>query len=178
VYTQSMSGEKQPTQEELKELLPILVAAGFRPPIEGDDRNDGSIAYHEAGHVIAGLSLGRTLNYVSIEPGKEGADFEALPGASAGDDASKLVRTGLGGPIAEQQRFGMSWGFLSDIRQIRADIVPLLDAKQEVVVLRQLSEAVQKAMKRNRSPLDALAKTLMQSKRLSGDEVKKLVTIE
>lgn len=175
-----MSGTtKQPTQEELKELVPVLVAAGFRPPGDGDKRDDQSIAYHEAGHVIAGLWLGRTLNYVSIEPGKEGAVFEALPaGASPRDDALKLVRTGLGGPIAEQQRFGMSWGFLGDILQIRADIVPLLGAKNEVDVLRELSEAVQKAMKRNRSSLDALAKALMQSKRLSGDEVKKLVRVE
>jgi ATP-dependent Zn protease len=166
-------------QDELKELLPVLAAAGFRPPFDSDSRDDQSIAYHEAGHVIAGLWLGRTLNWVSIEPGEEGADFEALPGgASPRDDASKLVRTGLGGPIAEQQRFGLSWGFLGDIRQIRLDIVPLLDVKNEVDMLRELSEAVQKAMKRNRSSLDALAKALIREKRLSGEEVKKLVTIE
>lgn len=172
-----MSGGAQPTQEELKELLPLAAASGFKPPFDGDERNAKSIAYHEAGHVIAGLTCGRTLNYVTIKPGNEATDFDAIePRAYA--DVAKLVKTGLGGPIAEHQCFGVSWGFLGDIRQVRTHLAPHLGGRAEADVIRELAEPVQKAMKQNRQVLDALVQALLKSEALTGDEVSKLVKLE
>src|ERR1700689_2999941 len=80
----------------------VAKEAGFRGPTGDDTLDPMSLPYHEAGHTIVGLALGRRLSYVSIEPGDQMSDFEPVVGS---DPASVKVwiKTALGGPIAEQQ---------------------------------------------------------------------------
>ncbi len=172
-----MSGAAQPSESELRELIPLAIACGFKPPVETDVLDLQSSAFHEAGHVIAGLALGRTLRTVSIKPGHESTEFEIIEPDSY-EAVVKLVKTGLGGPIAEHQRFGVSWGFLGDIRVIRGQIAPYLNGRKEERILSPLGEFVQKAIKRNRASLDAVAGALIAKTTLGKTEVAGLVSIE
>ena len=64
-----MSASRTLTEKEWKVILPLLGAAVVNPPKDGSTASsDETIAYHEAGHALTGLSLGRRLNFVTLDP--------------------------------------------------------------------------------------------------------------
>src|SRR5580693_2649830 len=92
----------------------VAKAASVRWPRAEDTLDPMTLPYHEAGHTLVGLALGRRLDYVSIEPGDQRSEFEPLLGTDRGS-VERWIKTALGGPIAEQQRFGVSWGCKTDV---------------------------------------------------------------
>ena len=160
-----------------KEERLVAKAADFRWP-KGDDTLDPmSFPYHEAGHTIVGLALGRRLRYVSIEPGDQMSDFEPITGTDRAS-VETWIKTALGGPIAEQRRFGVSWGCKTDVAGIRDEIEKNLPGVEELGFVTMVSQEVARLLTVHEEALQALAGALFVKKRLTGEEVAKLCAID
>jgi ATP-dependent Zn protease len=133
-----------------------------------------NLPYHEAGHTLVGVALGRRLNYVSIEPGDQMSDFEALTGTDRAS-VELWIKTALGGPLAEQRRFGVSWGCKTDVASIRYEIATNLPGVEEIGYVGEVAKEVERLLTVHEEALHALARELFDRKRLAGDEVTKLV---
>jgi hypothetical protein len=159
-----------PTEEK------IATAAGVRWPVAPDTVDPMNLPYHEAGHTLVGLALGRPLNYVSIAPGDQTSDFEALTGTDR-PTVERWIKTALGGPLAEQRRFGVSWGCKADIAGILYEIEKNLAGVDGIAFVAEIAGEVTRLLELHGEALDVLAQALIEKPCLTGDEVCKLVTI-
>jgi ATP-dependent Zn protease len=155
----------------------VAKAADLRWPVTSDTLDPMTLPYHEAGHTIVGLALGRRLNYVSIEAGDQMSDFEAIEGTDRAS-VERWIKTALGGPMAEQRQFGVSWGSKVDLASIRDEIAKNLPGVEELGFVSQISKDVARLLEIHQEALHTLARELSLEKRLTGDDVTKLVTIE
>jgi ATP-dependent Zn protease len=155
----------------------VAKAAGVRWPMAKDTLDPMNLPYHEAGHTLVGLALGRPLNYVSIEPGDQMSDFEPLTGTDRAS-VERWIKTALGGPMAEQRRFGVSWGCKTDIASIRHEIATNITGVEELGFVGELAREVERLLTVHEEDLHRLARELFDKKRLTGEEVTKLVTVE
>lgn len=155
--------------------VPLIKAAGFKPRFQGDKEDPKRMAYHEAGHAVLGLILGRELNYVSLEEGDQGANFEELEDSSPG--VSELrIKTALAGPIAEHHWFGSSWGCLGDIRRIQDELEehPL----DGLNTIKALADSVWEAFGSQWDSVARVAEELHKKRRLEVKDVQRLVAGE
>ena len=155
----------------------VATAAGVRWPMTRDSLDPMSLPYHEAGHTIIGLVLKRRLSYVSVEPGDQMSDFEVPDGTDAAW-VEGWIKTALGGPLAEQRRFGVSWGCKTDIACIRDEIAKNLAGVEEIGFVARVAKDVASLLEIHGEALDMLANELVLKQRLTGDEVARLITIE
>ncbi len=155
----------------------VAKAADFRWPVGEDTLDPMNLPYHEAGHTVVGLALARHLNYVSIETGDQMSDFEAIEGTDRAS-VERWIKTALGGPLAEQRRFGVSWGCKVDVASIRDEIASNLPGVEELAFVAQVAKEVASLLETHQEALRTLAAELFLKKRLTGEEVARLVTIE
>jgi ATP-dependent Zn protease len=151
----------------------VAKTAEIRWPMAADTLDAMALAYHEAGHAVVGLALGRRLRYVSIEAGDQISDFEPMTGTDR-PSVELWIKTALGGPVAEQRQFGVSWGSKTDIASIRHEIAENLPGVEELGFVGEVAKEVTRLLTVHDEALHALAKALFDEKRLTGDQVEKL----
>ena len=66
------------------------------------------------------------------------SDFEALTGTDRAS-VERWIKTALGGPMAEQRRFGVSWGCKVDVASIRDEIAKNLPGVEEIDFVGEVS---------------------------------------
>ena len=94
-------------------------------PVEpSNSANDEATAYHEAGHAVVALALGRPVQRVTIVPRQQQlgrCEFQKTVFGRAEDWLEDEILIGLGGVAAEARHTGhYAWdGALHDLRSVR-----------------------------------------------------------
>src|SRR4051794_35860936 len=90
-----------------------------------DTPPDESTAYHEAGHAVVALALGRPVNRVSVQPNRDRlgwCEFHKGVFRPSEDWLEREVLIALGGPAAEARHTGAyAWNSAAhDLRYVRS----------------------------------------------------------
>jgi hypothetical protein len=130
-----------------------------------------SRAVHLAGHIVAGLFCGRTLQAAALDtPASQ--IWCPNPAAASSDESAHIA---LAGPIAEQQRFGAAFAFLDDIQTARRALAAEPSRLPEHARIRALGLRVAKQLKAEIDSVRAVAHELTARGRVDGEAVLTLV---
>lgn len=163
---------------------------GVPPP---DDPRWLTVAFHEAGHAVAGEVLGWPVVEVTLEPPAEGygvagcrfRELSMVDQVRASLDGEMLLRCAqiaMAGPLAEMRVSGTELdrkGWATDIRQVRARLQGMIRWGHTSATLDDL---VSQSNAATREFLDAwwpaviaLAHELRDARRVSGERVREIV---
>ena len=148
------------------------------------------VAYHEAGHVVVGHSLGVELASVDILRDGEGGNGHSVfnvprwfrPSAPLDERrrryAEAVVITFLAGPIAEARIAGFSnlEGSGYDLDAVAREWLRLLEPpERHEARLAGLSQQAQQLVDQNWPAIEKLARALLERRRLTGAEALQLL---
>jgi hypothetical protein len=129
-------------------------------------------AYHEAGHALAAVALGRRLGRVVLDPGGSYADIYPRPGDAGGD-----ALVAMGGIAAELVRYGrLEAKAAGGNGKAATDLERLARSPYEPADLRPLWSEARRLLSQpgHREALDLIAAELLRRGSLDGVDVARL----
>jgi hypothetical protein len=161
-----------------------MTAARFRPP-RNDTHSRGSTAYHEAGHAIIALTIGRPVKSVDIYERTKGSWSGHVITGPADPNAEPFVARCLNdlvidfaGPVAQKRACPQSrldWFHSWDLDNAR-DTVALVSASEESrpALLRWARKEAEYRVRQNWPAITAVARVLAERQYLTGEDVARI----
>jgi len=141
-------------------------------------------AFHEAGHAVIAELCGRLLTEVEIVGDREHSgsvqslSFTPDPGAEA-EDIERHLKIILAGTVAEARVSGrQGWDETSEdlVAAVRLGMRLVDDCEDVLPLLKDIGADVERELGRHWTAVEMLAVELLESKALTGSEVRKLLT--
>ena len=137
--------------------------------------HDSATAYHEAGHAVVALVLGRQVHHVSILPNRERlgvCEFRKPTTRPSEDWVEREILISLGGIAAEARHTGVhAWGSAGrDIQYVQALAIERAgERRADRYALRMLSKAEHLiGQDENWRAIELIAKALLETGSISG----------
>jgi len=185
------------SQKDIEKAL-IEQAVGIAQPVaDMDEKQLEQIAYHEAGHAIAEYYFcpHRKIAYLTITRRSEALGF-MLPVSKTDiysmplEDITGDIQVSLAGHVATEICLGRAWtGASSDFEHVRARVrylaslgylgyLPMDDSKHSEEVeafVKKCLDATRVLLLKHRKELEDLARTLLERRDMSGEEVVEVI---
>ena len=185
------------SQKDIEKAL-IEQAVGIAQPVaDMDEKQLEQIAYHEAGHAIAEYYFcpHRKIAYLTITRRSEALGF-MLPVSKTDiysmplEDITGDIQVNLAGHVATEICLGRAWtGASSDFEHVRARVrylaslgylgyLPMDDSKHSEEVeafVKKCLDATRVLLLKHRKELEDLARTLLERRDMSGEEVVEVI---